>query len=186
MSLLARIALPRAPAGCARGLKSMTGVKTGTSALQLLKADIPALEDPLLHYMSSLIMRHGRRHKASKTISLMLLHVHALTQSQPMAILRDAVVRAAPSVDVVSLKKGMKINLVPVPLSEKARTRGAILWILRASMYRAGPTLGERMAKEVVGIVQGSSQVLGWKEQQHAQAMVNRCAVQLVPPRASS
>ena len=70
-------------------------VKTGTAATQLLKADIPPLEDPLLHYMSSLIMRHGRRHRASKTVSLMLQHIHALTGSQPMDVLRAAVQRAA-------------------------------------------------------------------------------------------
>ncbi|KZW00914.1 ribosomal protein S7 [Exidia glandulosa HHB12029] len=158
---------------------SFAAVKTGTQATQLLKADIPPLEDPLLHYMAGLIMKHGRRHKASKTLSLMLMHIHALSGSQPMEILREAIIRAAPSVKVMSLKKGMKVTLHPVPLSEKARTRQAILWILRAQMYRAGPTLSERLAKEVVGLVQGSSQVLAWKEQDHGQAMVNRAIVRV-------
>jgi len=68
----------------------------------------------------------------------------------------------------------MKVNPTPVPLTEKQRTRGAFLWIIHASMSRSGPRLSERLAKEIVGIYLGSSPVVTWKDQQHAQAMVNR------------
>ena len=127
------------PAGV--GATTAGAIKTGTAATQLLKADIPPLEDPLLHYMSSLIMRHGRRHRASKTVSLMLQHIHALTGSQPMDVLRAAVQRAAPSVKTVTMKRGMKVIYQPTPLSERQRTREAVKWLLRASMYRSGPRL---------------------------------------------
>ncbi|EJD37794.1 ribosomal protein S7 [Auricularia subglabra TFB-10046 SS5] len=154
-------------------------VKTGTAASQLLKADIPPLEDPLLHFMASLIMRHGMRHRASKTISLMLQHVHTMTGSQPMDVLRQAVLRAAPSVKILKQKRGMKVVMQPVPLSERQRTRKAILWIIEASMFRPGSRLSERLAKEVVGICQNSSQALTWKEGEHSSAMVSRAAVKV-------
>ncbi|EJD37792.1 hypothetical protein AURDEDRAFT_173179 [Auricularia subglabra TFB-10046 SS5] len=73
-------------------------VKTGTAASQLLKADVPPLEDPLLHFMG-----------------------------QPMDVLRQAALRTAPSVKTLKQKRGMKVVMHPIPLLERQRTRQAIL-----------------------------------------------------------
>ncbi|KAH9169368.1 ribosomal protein S7 domain-containing protein [Lactarius sanguifluus] len=136
--------------------------------------DIPPAEDPLLQFMANTIMRHGKRKRASRIVSRMLLWVHSLTRAPPLDIVRQAVLLAAPAVRSMSHTHGGKIVSRPIALSEKQRTRYAVKWILKASENRPGQTLEERLAKEIVATLQGTSSVLAEKERAHTFAMVNR------------
>ena len=137
--------------------------------------DIPPAEDPLLQFMANTIMRHGKRKRASRIVSRMLLWVHSLTRAPPLDIVRQAVLLAAPAVRSMSHTQGGKIIPRPVALSEKQRTRYAVKWILKASENRPGQTLEERLAREIIATLQGNSSVLAEKERVHTFAMVNRC-----------
>jgi small subunit ribosomal protein S7 len=137
--------------------------------------DIPPEEDPLLQFITNTIMRHGKRKRASRVVSRMLLWVHSLTSAPPLEIVRHAVLLAAPAVRTVSHTQGGKIISRPVALSEKQRTRYAVKWILKASDNRPGQTLEERFAREIIATLQGSSSVLAEKDRVHTFAMVNRC-----------
>jgi small subunit ribosomal protein S7 len=141
--------------------------------------DIPPEEDPLLQFMTNTIMRHGKRKRASHTISRMLLWVHSLTRAPPLEIVREAVLLAAPAVRTMSHTHGGKIVSRPIALSEKQRTRYALKWIINASENRPGHTLAERLAREIIAAVQGTSSVLLEKERAHTFAMVNRCVFEL-------
>ncbi|KAI0289962.1 ribosomal protein S7 domain-containing protein [Russula brevipes] len=136
--------------------------------------DIPPAEDPLLQFMTNTIMRHGKRQRASRIVSRMLLWVHSLTRAPPLDIVRQAVLLAAPAVRNMSHTNGGKIISRPIALSEKQRTRYALKWILKASGNRPGQTLEERLAREIIAIIQGTSSVLAEKERAHTFAMVNR------------
>lgn len=137
--------------------------------------DIPPAEDPLLQFMTNSIMRHGKRKRASRVVSRMLLWVHSLTRAPPLEIVREAVLLAAPAVRSMSHTHGGKIISRPIALSEKQRTRYAVKWILKASENRPGQTLEERLAREIIATIQGTSSVLAEKERVHTFAMVNRC-----------
>lgn len=63
-----------------------------------------------------------------------------------------------------------------MPLNEKQRTRFGVEWILKASEKKAGKSLEVRLAKEMVSVIQGSSEALKKKEEVHKAAMLNRCA----------
>lgn len=139
--------------------------------------DIPPAEDPLLQFMTNTIMRHGKRKRASRVVSRMLLWVHTLTRAPPLEIVRQAVLLAAPAVRSMSHTHGGKIVSRPVALSEKQRTRYAVKWILKASENRSGQTLEERLAREIIATIQGTSSVLAEKDRVHTFAMVNRCAL---------
>jgi small subunit ribosomal protein S7 len=62
----------------------------------------------------------------------------------------------------------------PKALSEKQRTRTAIKNILLASYSRTGKDLAERVARELVGVVNGNSSALDQKESVHKLAAANR------------
>jgi small subunit ribosomal protein S7 len=124
--------------------------------------------------MTNTIMRHGKRKRASRTVSRMLLWVHSLTRAPPLDIVREAVLLAAPAVRTMSHTQGGKIVSRPVALSEKQRTRYAVKWILKACDNRPGQTLEERLAREIIATVQGTSSVLAEKGRVHTFAMVNR------------
>ncbi|KAF8480064.1 ribosomal protein S7 [Russula ochroleuca] len=136
--------------------------------------DIPPVEDPLLQFMTNTIMRHGKRKRASRTVSRMLLWVHSLTRAPPLEIVREAVLLAAPAVRTMSHTHGGKIVSRPIALSEKQRTRYALKWIIKACDNRPGQTIEERLAREIIATVQGTSSVLLEKERAHMFAMVNR------------
>lgn len=75
---------------------------------------------------------------------------------------------------MVNHKKGSKSIGVPMPLNEKQRIRFGVEWIIKASEKKQGKSLEVRLAKEMVSVVQGSSEALKKKEEVHRSAMLNR------------
>jgi len=144
--------------------------------------NIPPAEDPLLHYLTSNIMKHGRRSKAARVTSRTLLHLHSFTRSEPLPLLREAILSASPAVKCLSHRHGSKNVHKPVALGEKQRTRFAVRWILEASDSKPGKTLEERLAREVIAVLEGNSKALAKKMELHRFAMVNRYVLILLHP----
>lgn len=137
--------------------------------------DIPPEQDPLLHYLTSSLLKHGHRAKASRIVARTLMHLHAFTRAPPLPVLREAVLAAAPAVKTTSRRIGAKTNYKPVALGEKQRTRYAVQWILKASESKSGQTVEERLAREIIAVLQGNSEALKKKDEVHKFATVNRC-----------
>lgn len=139
--------------------------------------NLPPAEDPLLHYLASSIMQDGKRHAAQRRVRRTLLHLHAFTRLEALPLLRKAVELAAPSVRVITHKSGGKSTSIPVALNEKQRVRYALQAILHASNSKAGKTLEERLAREVVHVLSNDANnaALKKKDTLHKFAMVNRC-----------
>jgi small subunit ribosomal protein S7 len=136
--------------------------------------NIPPAEDPLLHFLTNLIMKHGERAKAARTTSNILLYIHTFTRSPPLPILRQAVLDASPAVRVMSTRVGGKTVHTPIALSERQRTRFGIQWMLEASATKPGMHLEERFAREVIAVLQNDSRALRKKSEVHQFAMTNR------------
>jgi len=136
--------------------------------------NIPPAEDPLLHFLTSLIQNHGNRAKASRITARMLLRIYAFTRAPPLPIVRQAVAAASPAVKCLNHRHGAKNVHKPVALGEKQRTRLALQWIIQASDGKAGQTLDERLAREIIAVMQGNSKALKAKDDAHRFAMVNR------------
>lgn len=65
----------------------------------------------------------------------------------------------------------------PIALGEKQRTRYGVKWIIEASERQSGKTFEERLAREIISVVQGNSEAVNKKKMEaHRFAMVNRCA----------
>ncbi|RDX44645.1 ribosomal protein S7 [Lentinus brumalis] len=143
---------------------------------------IPPAEDPLLHLFTSMVMRHGKRQEAARKITRMLLHIHAFTKAPPMPILRQAIVAAEPLLRCRSFKRAAKQFVFPIPLNDRQRAWQALKWIIEESKKRGGRHEEERLAREVIAIVKGDSQVLKHKEAVHKLAVLHRGNV-VRPPR---
>lgn len=144
--------------------------------VDLSKMVIPPAEDPLLTYVASRIMRHGKRQQANRIVSQTLLHLHTLTRAPPLPIFRQAIFAAAPAVRAKSITVAVKTGIYPQALSERKRTWFAVEWLVSASNNQPGRTMGERLAREMIAAVNGSSKALNKKEEVHKLAMVNRYA----------
>ncbi|KAF8162695.1 ribosomal protein S7 domain-containing protein [Crassisporium funariophilum] len=135
---------------------------------------IPPARDPILQFITTLIMTDGKFARAAKTTTQMLLHIQAFTRMPPMPIVRQAVLDASPAVRCLTYKQGGKAIPRPVALSERQRTRAGITWILKSSDAKPGRTLAERLAREMISVIKGDSKALENKVKQHQFAMVNR------------
>lgn len=64
----------------------------------------------------------------------------------------------------------------PLALSERQRTRIGIDWIVKAANRSGNPgrTLADRLAREILAVVKGTSPVLANKVEMHKVAMQNR------------
>jgi small subunit ribosomal protein S7 len=115
---------------------------------------IPPEEDPLLRYLTNMIMRKGERKKAARIVSRTLLHIHAMTRAPPLPILREAILTASPAVKVRSQLHGTKQMFKPIALDEKQRTHYGVKWLLTSSATRPERTLEQRLAREMIDILQ--------------------------------
>jgi hypothetical protein len=67
-------------------------------------------------------------------------------------------------------------------LGEKQRTRFAVKWILEACDSKPGKTLEERLAREVIAVLEGNSRALAKKLELHRTAMINRYVSEYAHP----
>lgn len=141
---------------------------------------IPPPEDPLLGFLTNLMMKDGKKATARKHVALVLETLRLRSSQHPLPLLREAIRISSPNVRLAQQKKGGKQVSVPIPLGERQRVRQAIAWILDASDKRKNPNaggskkFGERVAMEIEAVMNGSSEVLKRKEQLHNTATVNR------------
>ncbi|KAL4080998.1 ribosomal protein S7 domain-containing protein [Scleroderma citrinum] len=135
---------------------------------------VPPANDPLLHYLTSALQKDGRRARAARLVSRTLLHIHTSTRAPPMPIVREAILTASPAVKLGSHKYGTKTLQVPYALTEKQRIHAGVKAILAASESRPGKSVDIRLARELIGVLQGESNAIVEKGRLHKLAMVNR------------
>ncbi|TFK46610.1 ribosomal protein S7 [Heliocybe sulcata] len=146
---------------------------TTSSGVPLI--NVPPAQDPLLHYFTSMLMKDGKRQRAQRITSRTLLYLHAYTRAPPLPILRKAIQIASPAVRIASSKVGAKVISRPIPLTEKQRTFYAISWIRKAAQKRpVGRSVEERLAKELIAVIDGTSSVIKNRNDIHKLATVNR------------
>lgn len=74
------------------------------------------------------------------------------------------------------MRKSAKTILTPRALNERQRTRQGIAWILKAAEKgrKGGVPRDQRIAKEVLAVLEGQSEVFKWLEDVHKVGYLNR------------
>jgi len=123
-----------------------------------------------------MVMKGGNRARSDKIISQMLLIIHARTRAPALPIVRQAIFAVSPSVKLRGDMHGTKMVYVPIPLYEKQSVRQGVKWLIEQVLESrvGGFKLEERLAREIINIVRGESEVLKKRETAHRTAMVNR------------
>ncbi|KAG0252025.1 hypothetical protein DFQ27_008321 [Actinomortierella ambigua] len=153
-------------------------------------ADLPPLtkeqlrsltENPVLSQLVNTIMKDGKKARAQRFVADALLEIRARTQSDPYEIVLDAIAQTCPILKLTAIKKGSKVLQVPTPMTERQRRRKAIVWILEASdsRKRSEKYFGDRLASEMLAVVNGNSGALRKKEALHKMALANRANASL-------
>ncbi|KAJ7178863.1 ribosomal protein S7 domain-containing protein [Mycena crocata] len=156
--------------------------------------NVPPPEDPLLSFLTSMIMTHGERAKARRAVANTLLYIYTCTRAPPLPILREAILLASPAIKTRTESHGSKTLVIPIAISERQRTHMGIKWLLDAAKKRPGNKLADRLAREMIDVVQRTKAAegvdpenvthtgaLAQKQTLHKFGMVNRGGVRVRP-----
>ncbi|SPO32620.1 related to RSM7 - mitochondrial ribosomal protein, small subunit [Ustilago trichophora] len=135
---------------------------------------LPPKSDPTLEFLTNLLMKDGKKAQAQRFTTRTLSIISTITNSNPLPLIHDAISRTAPLVKMQSKKQGGKSLQVPVALTQRQSTRKALTWIIEASKKRPDRELEKRLAAEFLAVVEGTSNAIAKKEEQHRIATVNR------------
>ncbi|PVU86327.1 hypothetical protein BB559_005918 [Furculomyces boomerangus] len=134
-------------------------------------------DDPLLSQLVNTIMREGKKTRAQKQVSQMLLEIKKATNSNPYKVLSDAIEMTSPLMATFSGKKGSKVIQIPKPLNLRQRRRKAILWILTESKKRGARSFHSKLSAEILAVINGTSGALQKKLALHKMVLANRAQV---------
>ncbi|KAG0249528.1 hypothetical protein BG011_009210 [Mortierella polycephala] len=137
--------------------------------------------NPILTQFINTIMKDGKKARAEKFVADAMLEIRRRTQSDPYQVTLDAIELASPILKLTAVKKGSKVLQVPTPMTERQRRRKAIVWIVEASDKRskAEKEFKNRLASEILAVVNGNSGALVKKSQLHKMALANRANASL-------
>jgi len=119
-------------------------------------------------------MNHGHLHRARKYVAACLATIAREAHTDPLPIVKEAVRLASPDVKIIVHRKRAKATQIPFALSERQRTRQGLKWIIDSAVKRPEHGLAGKIAREMMDIVNGKSNVLEKKRLQHHQAIINR------------
>lgn len=155
--------------------KFVPSAQQALKASQLVGVAIPAKTDPIIQYMTNIIMRHGRKARAQRVMSEALYLVHLQTRKDPIALVKETLERMSP---VLKLRRytdgGARAEMIPVPLNERQRLRHAWTWIVEASDKRPSKAFSVRLAEEILAASKGSGSGFEKKDALHKAGIAAR------------
>lgn len=141
---------------------------------------IPRRTDPVLQHVTNMIMRHGRKEYAERTLSRALYLVFCETRRDPIETLKRALDDLAPLCITKTFNTGVaKAAVIPVPLNQRQRNRIAWKWIVEGANQRASDDFAVRLGEEIVAVSKGSGSGFDKRDQLHRTAVAHRAYIKL-------
>ncbi|RHZ45570.1 hypothetical protein Glove_669g2 [Diversispora epigaea] len=132
------------------------------------------MTDPIIIQLTNMIMRDGKKARAQRYVADCCLEIRKQTNNNPYRIIKASIEKTSPLVRLIGYKQGSKNIQIPIPLNERQKRHKAIKWILSASDKRPGKKFSERLALEILAVINGQSPALQQRESVHKSALVNR------------
>lgn len=147
---------------------------------RLKDVPIPQRKDPILQHATNMIMRHGKKQRAERTLSRALYLVFCQTRQDPVEVLKKALDDLAPLMMVRTFNTGVaKAAVIPVPLNQRQRNRIAWKWIVEGSEKRASSDFAVRLGEELISVYKGNSSGYDKRDQIHKTAIAHRSYIRL-------
>ncbi|KXN64922.1 ribosomal protein S7 [Conidiobolus coronatus NRRL 28638] len=131
-------------------------------------------EDPVLNQFVNLVMRDGKKTKAQTIIGEAFTQIRLRTNTDPYLVFTSAIEKTRPLMHYTTQKVSSKVTIIPYPLNLKQSRRQAMKWILQYSEKRNQRSFGERLANELLSIINNNSTVLAKKNELHKLVLANR------------
>jgi small subunit ribosomal protein S7 len=129
---------------------------------------------PVVQDFINRMMRDGKKSVATRVMYQSLDLVSDRTKREAMEVLDQALRNVAPMIEVKPRRVGGATYQVPVEVSSARRQTLAMRWLLAAARSRAGRSMSERMAAELMDAANNTGTAVKKREETHKMAEANR------------
>jgi len=123
------------------------------------------------------IMERGKKNTAEHIVYEALDIVAREAKGDPIATAEQAIKNVTPVLEVRPRRVGGATYQVPVEVRPGRGLSLAIRWILKAAMDRAGKSMAEKLAAEIIDAAQKQGASIKKREDTHRMAEANRAFV---------
>jgi len=134
----------------------------------------PKYNSELVSRFINKIMQRGKKGVAERIMYDALEVIQARTGRNPIEVFEQAVYNATPVLEVKPRRVGGATYQVPVQIEGARRQSLAIRWLLLSAKNRAGKSMEEKLANEVVDAFNGTVATIKRREETHRMAEANR------------
>ena len=124
-------------------------------------------------FMNS-VMHAGKKSVAEAIVYGAFDIIESKTRNDPLAMFRRALENVRPRVEVKSRRVGGATYQVPVEVRPERATSLAMRWLVQYARARAGRSMGEKLADELIDAANERGESVKKKEDTHRMADANK------------
>jgi small subunit ribosomal protein S7 len=139
----------------------------------------PVLPDPKFNnkhitQMVGRLMWDGKRSLAERIIYTALDLIEQRSKRNPVEVFEQALRNATPVIEVKPRRVGGSTYQVPVEIRGERRNALAMRWLINAARARAGKSMAEKLAAELMDAAAGQGATIRKREETHKMADSNK------------
>jgi small subunit ribosomal protein S7 len=134
----------------------------------------PKYQDLLISKFMNIVMKQGKKHVAEKIVYGAFDVINNRTREDPVLVFKRAVDNAKPVVEVKSRRVGGSTYQVPVEVRSERQTALALRWLIEHASSRAGKSMDEKLANELIEASHNRGGAIKKKEDVHRMAEANK------------
>jgi len=138
-----------------------------------IKPDIKYNSVTVARFINKLMMR-GKKSTAEGVLYDAFDIIENRVQKSPLDVFEQAVNNATPILEVKPRRVGGATYQVPVEVRSERRLSLAMRWLVQNARKRAGKSMAEKLAAELMDAAQGQGATIKKKEDTHKMAEANR------------
>ncbi|MCL5958179.1 MAG: 30S ribosomal protein S7 [Chloroflexi bacterium] len=139
----------------------------------------PVLPDGKYHNKSlgrfiNRIMMRGKKSVAESIVYDALTTIEAQAKKSPVEVFEQALKNVTPLLEVKPRRVGGATYQVPVEIKGDRRNALAMRWLISAARNRAGKSMAQKLASELLDAAQGVGTAIKKREDTHRMAEANK------------
>jgi len=139
----------------------------------------PTAPDAQYHSVTVQLFINRMMHAGKKSVATRVMY-NSLTlaaeraKKEPLEVLEGAIKNVSPMIEVKPRRVGGATYQVPVEVASDRRLALATRWLLAAARSRAGKSMAEKLASELLDASNNTGAAIKKKEETHKMAEANR------------
>jgi small subunit ribosomal protein S7 len=134
----------------------------------------PQYGDIVVTKFMNVLMSHGKKATAEIIVYGAFETILQRTRENPIEVFRRALENSRPAVEVKSRRVGGSTYQVPVEVRPERQTALAIRWLIEFSRKRAGKSMVDKLANELIEASHNRGGAIKQKEDVHRMAEANK------------